>query len=239
MVPIKILRDTGSVQSLLLKNVFNDVTDVDNTVVLQGVGGFITVPLTFVQLDCDLVSGKVRVGLVDELPVSGVELLLGNDLAGGQVSPLPVLSNVPVNIGDTEKLERENPDLFPSCAVTRAMAKKDTEHLCSADSEANIDLLNRGTDENGMEIDVDFSLADSFMAKLQEGGDVNESNINSNNLVVLQREDPELESLVNQAKQLGGAVSERVVVAINARPEVGWVSQVMHRLQKTQQCNTV
>ncbi|KAK3894289.1 hypothetical protein Pcinc_001953 [Petrolisthes cinctipes] len=73
MVPIKILRDTGSVQSLLLKNVFNDVTDVDNTVVLQGVGGFITVPLTFVQLDCDLVSGKVRVGLVDELPVSGVE----------------------------------------------------------------------------------------------------------------------------------------------------------------------
>ncbi|KAK3894290.1 hypothetical protein Pcinc_001954 [Petrolisthes cinctipes] len=80
------------------------------------------------------------------------------------------------------------------------MAKKDTEHLCSADSEANIDVLNRGTDENGMEIDVDFSLADSFMAKLQEGGDVNESNINSNNLVVLQREDPELESLVNQAK---------------------------------------
>ncbi|KAK3869588.1 hypothetical protein Pcinc_025111 [Petrolisthes cinctipes] len=209
MVPIKILRDTGSVQSLLLKNVFNDVTDVDNTVVLQGVGGFITVPLTFVQLDSDLVSGKVHVGLVDELPVSGVELLLGNDLAGGQVSRLPVLSNVPVNTGDTEKLERENPDFFPSCAVTRAMAKKDTEHLCSADSEANIDVLNRGTDENGMEIDVDFSLADIFMAKLQEG------------------------------EQLGGAVSERVVVASNARPEVGWVSQVMHRLQKTQQCNTV
>ncbi|KAK3858073.1 hypothetical protein Pcinc_035712 [Petrolisthes cinctipes] len=51
---------------------------------MRGVGDFITVPLTFVQLDSDLVSGKVRVGLVDELPVSGVELLLGNDLAGGQ-----------------------------------------------------------------------------------------------------------------------------------------------------------
>ena len=44
-VPVKILRDTGSVQSLMLKKVLGDQGDEGRSVLLQGVSGYITAPL--------------------------------------------------------------------------------------------------------------------------------------------------------------------------------------------------
>ena len=46
---------------------------------------FLNVPLHFVNLKSDFVNGSVTVGVMDALPVSGVHLLLGNDLAGDKV----------------------------------------------------------------------------------------------------------------------------------------------------------
>ena len=61
------------------------------------------------------------VGVRPTLPVKGVSLLLGNDLAGGRVVPDPIICEKPSLIGEVEE---ENKELFPSCAITRAMAKK-------------------------------------------------------------------------------------------------------------------
>ena len=58
------------------------------------------------------------------LPIKEVSLLLGNDLAGGQVIADPKVTSMPVTLVSTEKLEEVIPGMFSSGAVTRAMAKK-------------------------------------------------------------------------------------------------------------------
>jgi hypothetical protein len=67
------------------------------------------------------VTEPVTVGIRSFLPFKGVHLLLGNDLAGDKVVVNPLLTDTPCV---DQTLEQEIPDLYPSCAVTRAMAKK-------------------------------------------------------------------------------------------------------------------
>ena len=51
-------------------------------------------------------------------------MLLGNDLAGDKVVVNPLVTDTPL-LGQTpDPIEHEIPDLYPSCAVNRAMAKK-------------------------------------------------------------------------------------------------------------------
>ncbi|KAJ8040764.1 hypothetical protein HOLleu_15160 [Holothuria leucospilota] len=71
-VKIKILRDTGATQSLLLDGVLplSDSTSTGANVLIQGVEcGFISVPLHKINLKSDLVSGSVIVGVRPTLPV--------------------------------------------------------------------------------------------------------------------------------------------------------------------------
>ena len=57
------------------------------------------------------------------LPVTGVHLLLGNDLAGDKVVVNPlVTANPPLD--QIDPIEIKIPDLYPGCAVRRAMAKR-------------------------------------------------------------------------------------------------------------------
>ncbi|XP_064118979.1 uncharacterized protein LOC135223988 [Macrobrachium nipponense] len=82
---VTILRDTGAALTLLhskaLPNVENNLTG--EKVVVRDLTGISSIPLASVYLDCPLVKGKVELGVIDtELPVKGVSLLLGNDLAG-------------------------------------------------------------------------------------------------------------------------------------------------------------
>ena len=80
-----------------------------------------------VHLESALFVGQVWVGIVDELPVSGVDFLLGNDIAGGKVTALPVLCDRPMESVETRQLVEKEPELFPVCAVTRAMAARGME----------------------------------------------------------------------------------------------------------------
>ena len=56
--------------------------------------------------------------------ISSSKKTLGNDLAGGRVSVLPVVSEVAVCDQQTENLADEFPGIFPACVVTRAQARK-------------------------------------------------------------------------------------------------------------------
>uniref|UniRef100_A0A8W8JI11 Uncharacterized protein n=1 Tax=Magallana gigas TaxID=29159 RepID=A0A8W8JI11_MAGGI len=114
------------------------------SVLLQGVElGVINVPLHRICLKSDLITGPVTVGVRPTPPVPGVSLLLGNDLAGGKVVPDPIVcervtSNVTSDDGDD--------DLYPACAVTRAMARRremEADHSTgpvTKDSLPDIDL---------------------------------------------------------------------------------------------------
>ena len=125
--PIKILRDTGASQSPILADTlpFSEKTSSGTSVLIQGVEcGFVNVPLHNIYLSSDLVTGLVAVGVRPSLPFKGVHLLLGNDLAGDKVVVNPLLTNIPCIDQPSDPIEQEIPDLYPSCAVTRAMAKK-------------------------------------------------------------------------------------------------------------------
>ena len=113
------------------------------SVLAQGIeGGCINIPLRKVNLVSDLVTDSVVVGTRPTLPIKGVSLLLGNDLAGGRVVADPKVTSKPATLVSTEKLEEAIPGIFPSCAVTQAMAKKAQEEPndCKKSSDTLIDL---------------------------------------------------------------------------------------------------
>ena len=84
-------------------------------------------PLTFIKvnvhLDCELVKATADVGVVESLPIPGIDLLLGNDIAGAKAFPHPSVSSEPVSVPETVSLEQQHPEVFNVCAVTRSMAK--------------------------------------------------------------------------------------------------------------------
>ncbi|KAK3894093.1 hypothetical protein Pcinc_002112 [Petrolisthes cinctipes] len=91
-------------------------------VLVKTLCGLECVPLVSIDLQSQLFNGQAMVGFVEELPVPGVDFLMGNDIAGGKVSVAPVVPETPVDSYEIEQLERQMPELFPVCAVTRARA---------------------------------------------------------------------------------------------------------------------
>lgn len=79
-------------------------------------------PLHTVNLESELVSGRVAVGMRPRFPINGVSLILGNDLAGGKVLVTPEVTPVPV-LQCPDKLAEQHPEGFASCAVTHVMAR--------------------------------------------------------------------------------------------------------------------
>ena len=125
---VKILRDTGASQSLLLADAlpFSEKSSAGVSVLIKGVDSsdYTPVPLHNVYLSSNLVSGSVTLGIRPSLPFDGVHLLLGNDLAGNKVVINPAVTENPCLIQTSDPIEKEIPGLYPSCAVTRAMSKK-------------------------------------------------------------------------------------------------------------------
>ena len=66
----------------------------------------------------------VAVGIRQTLPFKGVHLLLGNDVAGDEVVVNSRVTDMLCMDQSPDPIEQELPDLYPSCAATRAMAKK-------------------------------------------------------------------------------------------------------------------
>ena len=131
-VEIKILRDTEATQFLMVRNDMprESETATGEQWILQGVGGnVVSAPLHQISLDSEIVCGTVIVGVVDSLPMQGISMLLGNDLAEERVVPHPRVVEKPIVSEETEKIEQEHPGTFPSCVVTRAEAKKRTEDI--------------------------------------------------------------------------------------------------------------
>ena len=74
----------------------SDTSATGYSVLVQGVEmGCMEVPLNNVELQSDLISGSVVVGVRPSLPVKGVSFILGNDLTGGKVVPNPVVCKEP------------------------------------------------------------------------------------------------------------------------------------------------
>ena len=166
--PVKILRDTGASQSLLLANTlpFSDVSFTGTNVLIKGVDSteFNSIPLHNAYLSSDLVLGHVVVGILSSLPFDGVHLLLGNDLAGSKVEVNPLVTDKPSVDPNTDSIEQEIPGLFPSCAVTRSMTQsKSTSDDVTTDVDLADTLISRMLNDDNV-LDV---TNDDFSAKAQ------------------------------------------------------------------------
>ena len=138
--PVRIMRDTCSSQSIILRDAMSDIGNLTKeSVILSGIGGTVVKPLCQVYLRSELVSGYVTMAVEDTLEVDGVHILLGNDLAGDKVVPNPVVCFEPLVESPTRELEKENPFLFPSCVVTRSRAN--LNNACGS-SRVNVDENN-------------------------------------------------------------------------------------------------
>ena len=132
-VPIKILRDTGALDSFILESVlpFSSRTD-GGCVITLGMGMVpFSVPLHLVP-NCGLVQGEVSVGVRPQLPIEGLHMILGNDLAGDKVwadgQPNVVQPPTFPTVVEPSVTPLHLGDIFPACAVTRA-ASRDAQRM--------------------------------------------------------------------------------------------------------------
>ena len=124
---VKILRDTGATQSLMLDSVLplteNSFTGAN--VLISGVEmGILEVPLHEVNIKSSLINGNIVIGMRPSLPVEGISLILGNDLAGEKVMVDPRVVEKPRDDEKTERLAEKFPGIFPASVVTRSMKAK-------------------------------------------------------------------------------------------------------------------
>ena len=125
---VKILRDTGATQSLMLDSVLplteNSFTGAN--VLISGIEmGVLEVPLHEVNIKSSLINGNIVIGMRPSLPVEGISLILGNDLAGEKVMVDPRVVEKPRDDEETERLAEKFPGIFPASVVTRSMKAKE------------------------------------------------------------------------------------------------------------------
>lgn len=127
-VPVTILRDTGVFDSFILASAlpFSEETDTGSFIPVLGMGmPVFHVPVHKLVLHSGLFEGEVKMGVCPALPVDGVTLILGNDVAGGRVwadqRAQPVVVPVPLGSNGPDENEKQFPKVFKACAVTRAM----------------------------------------------------------------------------------------------------------------------
>lgn len=140
MVPVKILRDTGATESFIRASVlpFSERSSTGDCIIVRGVSLVpLSAPLHKVFLKCGLVVGVVHIAVRPALPIDGVDVILGNDLAGSRVW----CSDGPVAVSPTVKepvdCEQTLSEVFAACAVTRAMAnaQPESEEPCGVDHD--------------------------------------------------------------------------------------------------------
>ena len=110
----------------------------------------------------------MAVGIRPSLPFKGVHLLLGNDLAGDKVVVNPLLTTIPCLDQPPDPIEQEIPDLYPSCAVTRAIAKK------AKQNDGEIDLTDTVLGQSFTD-EIINSLSPSLSGKQTDLSDKSES----------------------------------------------------------------
>ncbi|XP_068205624.1 uncharacterized protein [Palaemon carinicauda] len=181
-VPVRIVRDTCSSNSLIVKGKVPGLekTFTSDRLVVRSLGGLVTVPLCRLYLHCGLLARYVTVGVVDELPIRGVDFLMGNDLAGGKVVPSPIVVDTPLEVSPVE-----DPVLYPSCVVQRsrslAVVKVPRERGTDVTKDVNVSTtsVTLGKDAVGT-VDVDINIdslfqTDSFGGNVKEKGSVLET----------------------------------------------------------------
>ena len=147
---------------------FNTSSSTGYRVLLQGVGGFRRVPLHVVDLHSDLVSGEVVFAVQKTLPVQGVSIILGNDLAGDKVKvSSPVVGESPLKSErkGTIQVVDQHSDVFPASKESEGKADvvdtivvEKNEMKCQERGVRHKIKSEYKTEMNDCELDVDLNV---------------------------------------------------------------------------------
>lgn len=77
---------------------------VQKKIYIHGVRGSISVTPLRLCFECEFLVDQVFLGTVDQLPMHGVDFLLGNNIAGKRVNLIQLLSKKPVDVEATRQL---------------------------------------------------------------------------------------------------------------------------------------
>ncbi|XP_013875699.1 uncharacterized protein LOC106525872 [Austrofundulus limnaeus] len=202
-VPVTILRDTAASRSIILNSVLplSDETSLNSFELVQGFGmKFVNVPLHRVHLKSELLSGEVVLAASPVFPINGVDLLLGNDFAGGKILVNPDVTAVPVFSDGPDELQIKFPKLFPMCAITRAMAhnsaKSDADAVVNLEDSFMSDLF---LDQDSHLDSVNAPVTSSHSPPQTSPPDKTPDDLKSReNLILEQSQDPSLSSLFSR-----------------------------------------
>ncbi len=130
-------------------------------------------------------------GKIESLPFDGLHLILGNDLASDKVKANPIITNKPCLSQQPDPVEQVIPDLHPSCAVTRAMKKRQEFEHETGDKQAE-----------------EINVSDSFLFKMFERSsntvknetNNDQSSFSKSNLIKEQQNDPEISVLYQRLR---------------------------------------
>ncbi len=216
LLPLKQSLDYEIVKTAVLR------TYSGTDVLVRGIElGCVRVPVHVIHLKSDLVTGMVPLGVRTELPVDGVSLILGNDLAGGKVFPSPVVVDMP-DLSPDSDIAACFPSVFPACAVNRAQTGKweGTVNLADLFLNSERDYL-----ECPLAIKPQLTPNDSANSDLK----VAALEFDREHLIAAQRSDQSLKPCVEAAVQLGNSKSTRI--AFN------WEDDVLMRCWKPHQAS--
>ncbi|XP_069195601.1 uncharacterized protein [Procambarus clarkii] len=96
-VEVGILRDTGANQSLIARSLIGNDRRLAGSgkMKVYGLLSESDMPVCTVQLRSEYVSAVVMLGVCPDIPVPGVQVILGNDLCGTKVLPRVIAETVP------------------------------------------------------------------------------------------------------------------------------------------------
>ena len=117
--PVTVLRDTGAQQSVC-RNVTGGKVTSSKAVLYRGLNAVEKFVTADVKLSCPQITTTAQVAVAEQLPVAGVDFLLGNDLAGGRV-----LVPTPTGGEASEVSGHSVPD--PVAVVTRSQTERVTQ----------------------------------------------------------------------------------------------------------------
>ena len=149
-------------------------------------------------------SGNVTVGVRPSLPVEGISLLLGNDIAGDKVAVQPLLLDQPKVEENTERLEEEFPGIFPACVTTRSMAKRISKSQIPQKSDDHFDLSQTFLADVDEEENINrkHSIKDqdlpSAPSPYVDKDQNKKSGFTRYQLIQAQKEDPEVSKLIDR-----------------------------------------
>ncbi|XP_035864283.1 uncharacterized protein LOC118496498 [Sander lucioperca] len=132
--PVRIPRDTACSQSLILSDVLPLGLSSSVSAVVRGIEmGFVPAPLYQIHVQSCLVTGFFTVGARSGFPVDGVDFIMGNDIAGGKVRPVPEVVCTPIPKSESDELAIKHPHVFVASVNTRAQGCKQAREVNLSD----------------------------------------------------------------------------------------------------------